>query len=82
MDDFKRMAIFACIVEHGSMSGAARALGMSPSAVSQQLRQLERAGGVTLLHRTTRQLTLTDAGSRFYARCAAMCSAYDARRSS
>lgn len=75
MDDFKRMAIFAQVVEHGSMSGAARALGMSPSAVSQQLRQLERTGGVTLLHRTTRQLTLTDAGSRFYAQCAAMCAA-------
>ena len=75
MDDLKRMAIFAQVVEHGSMSGAARALGMSPSAVSQQLRQLERTGGVTLLHRTTRQLTLTDAGSRFYAQCAAMCAA-------
>ena len=75
MDDFKRMAIFAQVVEHGSMSGAARALGMSPSAVSQQLRQLEREGGVTLLHRTTRQLTLTDAGSRFHAQCAAMCAA-------
>lgn len=75
MDDFKRMAIFAQVVEHGSLSGAARALGMSPSAVSQQLRQLERAGGVTLLHRTTRQLTLTDAGSRYYIQCAAMCAA-------
>jgi len=75
MDDFKRMAIFAQVVERGSMSAAARVLGMSPSAVSQQLRQLERAGGVTLLHRTTRQLTLTDAGSRFYAQCAAMCAA-------
>ncbi|MCT9809799.1 LysR family transcriptional regulator [Acidovorax sp. Be4] len=75
MDDFKRMAIFAQVVQHGSMSGAARALGMSPSAVSQQLRQLEREGGVTLLHRTTRQLTLTDAGSRFHTQCAAMCAA-------
>ncbi|MBF5007657.1 LysR family transcriptional regulator [Diaphorobacter caeni] len=72
MDDFKRMAIFATVVQQGSMSAAARTLGMTPSAVSQQVRQLERDGGVTLMHRTTRQLTLTDAGQRFYAECARM----------
>ncbi len=72
MDDFKRMAIFASVVQQGSMSAAARALGMTPSAVSQQVRQLEREGGVTLMHRTTRQLTLTDAGQRFFAQCARM----------
>ncbi|QIL81150.1 LysR family transcriptional regulator [Diaphorobacter sp. HDW4A] len=72
MDDFKRMAIFAAVVQQGSMSAAARTLAMTPSAVSQQVRQLERDGGVTLMHRTTRQLTLTDAGQRFYAECARM----------
>lgn len=72
MDDFKRMAIFATVVQQNSMSAAARVLGMTPSAVSQQVRQLEREGGVTLMHRTTRQLTLTDAGQRFYAECARM----------
>lgn len=75
MDDLRRMAIFAAVVEQRSMSAAARALGTSTSAVSQQLRQLERAGGVTLLHRTTRKLTLTAAGERFYADCAAMVAA-------
>ena len=75
MDDLKRMAVFAAVVQHGSMSAAARALGMSPSAVSQQVRQLEQAGGVTLLHRSTRQLQLTEAGSRYHAHCAAMCAA-------
>ena len=35
MEDLKRMAVFAAVVQHGSMSGAARALGMSTSAVSQ-----------------------------------------------
>jgi DNA-binding transcriptional LysR family regulator len=54
MDDLRRMAVFASVVQHGSMSGAARALGMSTSAVSQQVRLLERTGGVTLLHRSTR----------------------------
>lgn len=72
MDDLKRMAIFAAVVRHRSMSGAARAMGLSVSAVSQQVRLLERVGGVTLLHRTTRKLTLTDAGERVFAECAAM----------
>ena len=72
MDDFKRMAVFASVVQHHSMSAAGRALGMSASAVSQQVRQLEREGGVTLLHRSTRKLALTEAGERFHNRCAAM----------
>ncbi len=72
MDDLKRMAVFASVVQHGSMSGAARALGLSTSAVSQQVRQLEHEGGVTLLHRSTRKLTLTEAGQRYHALCAAM----------
>lgn len=80
MDDLKRMAVFARVVQHGSMSGAARALGMSPSAVSQQVRLLEREGGVTLLHRSTRQLALTEAGQRVHAQCAAMCAAADQAR--
>lgn len=80
MDDLKRMAIFAAVVRHGSMSGAARALGMSPSAVSQQVRRLEQAGGVTLLHRSTRKLALTDAGARYHAQCAAMWAAAEQAR--
>lgn len=80
MDDLKRMAVFAAVVQHGSMSGAARALGMSTSAVSQQVRKLERDGGVTLLHRSTRQLALTEAGQRYHARCAAMCTAAEQAR--
>lgn len=75
MDDYKRMAVFAAVVQHGSMSAAARALGMSPSAVSQQVRQLERDGGVTLLHRSTRQIALTDTGERYFQQCAAMAQA-------
>ncbi|MDN5507066.1 MAG: LysR family transcriptional regulator, partial [Comamonas sp.] len=64
MEDFRRMAIFAAVVERGSMSAAARQLDMTPSAVSQHIRQLEQEAGLTLLHRSTRQLTLTDAGQR------------------
>jgi DNA-binding transcriptional LysR family regulator len=72
MDDLRRMAVFASVVQHGSMSAAARALSMSPSAVSQQVRLLEQGSGVTLLHRSTRKLSLTDAGARFAEHCAAM----------
>jgi len=72
MDPLRRMAVFAAVVEHGSMSAAARVLAMSTSAVSQQVRQLERESGVTLLHRSTRKLALTAAGEPFYEHCAAM----------
>ena len=80
MDDLKRMGIFVAVVQHGSMSGAARALGLSTSAVSQQVRKLESDGGVTLLHRSTRQLALTEAGQRYHARCAAMWAAAEQAR--
>ena len=69
MDDLKPLAVFAEVVDAGSMSGAARRLGMSPSAVSQTIRTLEQHGGVTLLHRSTRKLALTEAGERYYPHC-------------
>lgn len=69
MDHYKRMAIFSRVVELGSMSAAARMLEMSPSAVSQQIRYLERQSGITLLHRSTRKLTLTEVGERYYFYC-------------
>lgn len=80
MDDFKRMAVFAAVVQHGSMTAAAKVLGISPSAISQHIRQLEREGGVTLLHRSTRQIALTDAGQRFYLQCAHMTAAAERAR--
>ncbi|GMV28186.1 MAG: hypothetical protein AMXMBFR59_03110 [Rhodanobacteraceae bacterium] len=77
MDELKSLAIFATVVRQGSMSAAARRLGLSASAVSQQVRALERLHGVTLLHRSTRKLTLSDAGARVYAECAQMVDAAD-----
>src|SRR5262245_24751753 len=73
--DLRRMAVFASVVRSGSMRRAARALGLTPSAISQQIRQLERETGVTLLRRSTRKLALTDAGEAFYEGCAAMVAA-------
>jgi len=72
MDNLRGMAVFATVVARGSMAAAAEALGMSPSAVSQQIRKLEAQAQVSLLHRTTRRLTLTEAGEAFYRSCAQM----------
>jgi LysR family transcriptional regulator, transcriptional activator for aaeXAB operon len=75
MNHFKRMAIFAEVVAAGSLTGAAQRLGMTPSAVSQHLRQLEQGLGQALLHRSTRRLVLTEAGERYHTGCAAMVAA-------
>lgn len=57
------------------MTSAADKLGMTASAVSQHIRQLEQSLGVTLLHRSTRKLTLSEAETAFYPGTAAMISA-------
>jgi DNA-binding transcriptional LysR family regulator len=69
MEDLQRMAIFARVVEEKSFSAAARRLGLSKSLVSKQVTQLERSVGARLLNRTTRALSLTEAGSVFYEHC-------------
>ncbi len=63
-DDY---ALFAAIVEAGSLSAAARALSISPAMVSKRLARLEARLGARLIHRTTRRLALTPAGERFHA---------------
>lgn len=69
-DDILGMAFFARVVEARSFSDAARALGVSKSAVSARVARLEEKLGVRLLHRTTRRLALTADGVRLYERCA------------
>ncbi|PTT53719.1 LysR family transcriptional regulator [Aeromonas sp. HMWF014] len=69
MEQLKRYAIFAAVVEAGSMTGAAKALGMTPSAVSQHISQLESLLGLPLLHRSTRRLNLTEAGEVVWQGC-------------
>jgi DNA-binding transcriptional LysR family regulator len=64
------MTVFARVVEEQSFSGAARKLGMSKSAISKHVTKLEDSLGIRLLNRTTRRLSLTDAGSTFYQHCA------------
>ena len=63
------MILFADVVEHGSFSAAARALGLTPSAVSKRIGDLEDRLGIRLLKRSTRQISLTEEGRAFHARC-------------
>ena len=63
------MAILVAVVDAGSLSGAARRLGMPLATVSRKVGELESHLHTRLLHRTTRQLSLTEAGSSYVAFC-------------
>src|SRR5258705_11499011 len=69
---FAELKAFAAIVERGSFTRAAGHLGLTPSALSQTIRQLETRLRVRLLHRTTRSVAATEAGARLYDRIAPM----------
>jgi DNA-binding transcriptional LysR family regulator len=69
MDKLGEMTMFTRTVEEGSFSAAARALKLTPSAVSKQVSRLEDRLGARLLNRTTRSLSLTEEGRAFQARC-------------
>lgn len=60
------LAWFAHIAQHRSFTRAAEATGVSRAALSQNLKSLERQLGVRLLHRTTRHMSLTEAGQRLF----------------
>ena len=67
MDRFAAMKSFRHVVERGGFAAAAKALGLSKAMVSKQVSALETHLGTTLLQRTTRRLSLTEAGQGFYA---------------
>ncbi len=69
MDHLHGILVFLRVVEHGTLSGAARALGVTTAAVSSTLSRLEQQLSVRLLIRTTRRLSTTPEGAEFYARC-------------
>jgi DNA-binding transcriptional LysR family regulator len=66
--DFGQLRAFAMVASLGSFTRAAASLGVSASALSQTIRLLETRLGVRLLHRTTRQVSLTEAGERLFQR--------------
>lgn len=71
------LLVFVKVVETCSFTAAAMALGLGKSAVSKQIQRLEQSLGVTLLHRTTRRMTLTEAGRVLYAHAATMVQAME-----
>lgn len=66
MTNFNELAAFAAVVREGSFTRAAAQLGVTPSALSHGVRQLEKRLGLTLLHRSTRSVAPTEAGERLY----------------
>lgn len=69
MDRLYQMRLYTRVVETGSFSAVARELGTIQPTVSKQLTALEDGLGVRLLNRTTRQLSPTEAGRKYYERC-------------
>ena len=69
MDRFEEMRNFVRVIDAGSITRAADLGHVAKSAVSRRLSDLEVRLGVQLINRTTRRMTLTDAGQRFYGEC-------------
>jgi DNA-binding transcriptional LysR family regulator len=69
MNRLDAMSIFIAVADAGSLTAAARRLGMPLATVSRKLAELESHLNTRLLHRTTRQLSLTEAGSSYEAAC-------------
>lgn len=75
-----KAAIFVAVIRHGSFAGAADALGMARSTVSQHIRSLEDALGARLLERTTRKISLTSEGTLLYEHMSAALGAWGEAR--
>ncbi len=76
--DLNDIPVFLKVAEAGSFTAAARALGLPKTTVSRRVARLEAAIGVRLLHRTTRSLSLTDAGRRYFEDCSEALAAVEA----
>lgn len=68
-EQLKSMVVFAQVVEQGSLTAAARHIRLSRAVVSYHIKKLESHLGIKLLNRSTRSITLTEAGSQYYQRC-------------
>ncbi|PXV61785.1 DNA-binding transcriptional regulator, LysR family [Dyella jiangningensis] len=67
--NLNRLSVFVALVRAGSFTAAAEVLGMTKAMVSQHIARLESELGVSLLSRSTRRMTLTEAGTTFHAAC-------------
>jgi DNA-binding transcriptional LysR family regulator len=72
VEDLNTLYYFTQVVEHGGFAAAGRALDMPKSKLSRRIAELEERLGVRLLHRTSRQCSLTEIGQAYYQRCLAM----------
>jgi DNA-binding transcriptional LysR family regulator len=77
MDTLEAMTVFVRVVERGSFSAVARELGTTQPTVSKQISALEQRLGGRLIARSTRQLSLTDEGHRYYRQCREILAAVD-----
>ncbi|MCW8996964.1 MAG: LysR family transcriptional regulator [Psychromonas sp.] len=68
-EQLKSMVVFAQVVEQGSLSAAAKHIGLSRAVVSYHIKKLESHLAIKLLNRSTRTITLTEAGTQYYQRC-------------
>jgi DNA-binding transcriptional LysR family regulator len=68
-EQLKSMVVFAQIVEQGNLTAAAKHIGLSRAVVSYHIKKLESQLGVKLLNRTTRSISLTEAGAQYYQSC-------------
>lgn len=78
MDKLNAMAIFVRVIERGSFSAVAREMQTTQPTISKVLRALETELGGKLIARSTRQLSLTDEGQRYYSHCREILAAVDA----
>ncbi|MEM7056066.1 MAG: LysR family transcriptional regulator [Pseudomonadota bacterium] len=67
MDRLRTLSIFCAVAEDAGFAAAARRLNLSPPTVTRAISTLENRLGARLVHRTTRAVSLTDAGQRYYA---------------
>ncbi|OYV01402.1 MAG: LysR family transcriptional regulator [Burkholderiales bacterium PBB5] len=68
MDLIKAMRVIVAVADQGSLAGAARTLDLAPAVVTRLVADLEEHLGTRLMHRTTRRLTLTEAGEQYLGR--------------
>lgn len=75
VSDLTDLEIFVRVVTNGSLSAAGREMGLSPAVVSKRMNKLEERLGTRLLQRTTRQVSVTEAGQGFFERVSAIIAA-------
>lgn len=76
------IAEFVCVVEAGSFTAASKRLAISTAQVSRQVNSLEQRLGTQLLHRTTRKVTVTEQGKRYYQSCRQLLDGFESAENS